>query len=148
MDSARSKMTQVDTIDPAEVARRMLTGMAAVKTYRRSTGDAFFFNWRLAVEEVFQLPFPGDHESMAALELSRSQPTHELAANLRRAFSGIVAGNVKEHGVRAIEARGPFEIHGDVEVLEPLDELLRAFVRQSRMRLPGVEYTPCYRVVR
>ncbi len=134
--------------DPAEVARRMLTGMAAVKTYRRSTGDAFFFNWRLAVEEVFQLPFPGDHESMAALELSRSQPTHELAANLRRAFSGIVAGNVKEHGVRAIEARGPFEIHGDVEVLEPLDELLRAFVRQSRMRLPGVEYTPCYRVVR
>ena len=28
-----------------------------------------------------------------------------LAANLRRAFSGIVAGNVKEQGIQAIEAR-------------------------------------------
>ena len=34
-----------------------------------------------------------------------------LAANLRRAFSGIVAGNVKEHGIKAIEERGPFELH-------------------------------------
>ena len=134
--------------DPAGVARRMLGGMESVESYRRSTGDAFFFNWRLAIEETFQQPFPGDHESMAALRLSRSQPTHELAADLRRAFSGVVAGNVKEHGVRAIEERGPFEIHGDTDVLEPLDELLRAFVQQSRMRLPGVDYTPCYRVVR
>jgi pyrimidine/purine-5'-nucleotide nucleosidase len=28
---------------------------------------------------------------------------HELAANLRRAFSGIVTGNVKEYGIAAIE---------------------------------------------
>jgi len=100
------------------------------------------------IDEVFQLPFPGDHESMAGLKLSRAQPVHELAANLRRAFSGIVAGNVKDHGVQAIEALGPFEIHGDDDVLEPLDELLRAFAKQSRMRLPGVDYKPCYKVVR
>jgi hypothetical protein len=31
--------------------------------------------------------------------------------------------------------------------MEPLDALLRAFVAQRRMRLPGVEYVPCYRVV-
>jgi len=134
--------------DPAEVARRMRDGMISVREYRRGTGDAFFFNWRLVIDEVFQQPFPGDHQSMAALKLSRKQPVHELAANLRRAFSGIVAGNVKDHGVKAIEALGPFEIHGDDEVLEPLDELLRAFASQSRMRLPGVDYKPCYKVVR
>ena len=35
---------------------------------------------------------------------------HERAANLRRAFSGIVAGNIKEYGINAIERYGPFEL--------------------------------------
>ena len=117
-----------------------------MRASRRETGDAFFFNWRLAIDPDFQLPFPGTHEGMAALRLTRDRPVHQLAADLRRAFSGIVAGNVKEHGIRAVEAHGPFEIRGEQAVMEPLDELLRAFVAQRRMRLPGVEYVPCYRV--
>lgn len=125
----------------------MAEGMAAVRASRRETGDAFFFNWRLAIDPDFQAPFPGDHESMAALRLSKDQPVHRLAADLRRAFSGIVAGNVKDHGIRAVEAHGPFEISGEPDVMAPLDGLLRAFVEQQRMRLPGVEYQPCYRVV-
>ena len=28
-----------------------------------------------------------------------------------------------------------------------LDELLQSFVAQQRMRLPGVAYEPCYRLV-
>jgi len=73
-------------------------------------------------------------------------PPHLLAAGLRRAFSGIVAGNVKESGIRLIEERGPFEIHGDPDVLKPLDALLSSFVAQRRMKLSG-DYQPCYRVV-
>jgi hypothetical protein len=69
-----------------------------------------------------------------------------LAANLRRAFSGIVAGNVKETGIRAIEERGPFELHGDKEIMRLMDELLSAFVAQKRMKIAG-EYRPCYRLV-
>ena len=68
-----------------------------------------------------------------------------LAADLRRAFSGIVAGNVKEDGMRAIEQFGPFEIHGDPDIMRALDALLRAFVDQRRMKIPG-EYRPCYRL--
>jgi hypothetical protein len=83
---------------------------------------------------------------MAALALHRDQPTHRLAANLRRAFSGIVAGNVKDAGIRAIEERGLFEIHGDPEVMQLLDELLAAFADQGRMKLPGSQYRPCYRI--
>ncbi len=45
----------------------------------------------------------------ARCELHRDQPAHELAANLRRAFSGIVTGNVKEYGIQAIEKLGPYE---------------------------------------
>jgi hypothetical protein len=84
---------------------------------------------------------------MRTLDLSRDQPVDRLAANLRRAFSGIVTGNVKEHGIRAIEERGPYELAGDADVMQPLDELLTAFVSQLRMKLPGTAYQPCYRLV-
>jgi hypothetical protein len=53
---------------------------------------------------------------------------------------------VKEHGIRLIEEHGPFEIHGDPELLRPLDALLGAFARQRRMKLAG-DYRPCYRIV-
>ncbi len=133
--------------DPALVAREMLNGMQAVRQYRHANGDAYYFNWLLHIDAEFQQPFEPSHENMARLELHRDQPNHRLAANLRRAFSGIVAGNVKEEGIRAIEAHGPFEIRGDREILEPLDQLLRAFVEQQRMKLPGKAYEPCYRIV-
>jgi hypothetical protein len=31
--------------------------------------------------------------------------------------------------------------------MQPLDELLTSFVKQHRMKLPGREYVPCYKVV-
>jgi len=62
-------------------------------------------------------------------------------------FSGIVAGNIKEYGVNAIEKHGPFELLGERAILEPLDRLLRSFVAQHRMKLAGPQYTPCYRLV-
>lgn len=134
--------------DPAEVARQMAQGLKDVKLFRRERADAFHFNWLLRIEEGFQRPFDPTHENMAALQLNRDIPPHQLAANLRRAFSGIVAGNVKEHGIRLIEAHGPYEIHGDPAIMQPLDKLLRAFVAQHRMKLPGGDaYVPCYRVV-
>jgi len=118
-----------------------------VRDYRHSRSDAYYFNWRLSIDAGFQQPFVATHEAMAALELRRDLPPAVLAANLRRAFSGIVSGNIREEGIRAIEEHGPFEIRGDRSVLAELDGLLRAFVAQHRMRLPGRAYVPCYRVV-
>jgi len=133
--------------DPIGVAQEMKAGMEAVREWRLSTKDAFYFNWGLHIEGEFQLPFRPTHENMARLRLGRDQPDHRLAADLRRAFSGIVAGNVKEEGIRAVERRGHFEINGDPEIMALMDELLQSFVDQQRMRLPGAEYRPCYRIV-
>lgn len=132
--------------DPAEAAREMRHGLDLVRRRRRRTGDAYNFNWLLRIPPAFQHPFKVTHESMASLVLSRDLPVHELAANLRRAFSGIVAGNVKEEGLRLIESNGPFTLHGDPDIGRPLDELLEAFVMQRRMKLLG-EYRPCYRII-
>ncbi len=85
---------------------------------------------------------------MRALELHKDQPVHQLAANLRRAFSGVVSGNVKDEGIRAIEKHGLFELKGDEEIMEPMDKLLAAFVKQHRMKLPGTEYIPCYKIIK
>lgn len=132
--------------DPVKAAKRMATGVRKVKDYRIAQKDSFFFNWAMKVPLEFQKPFVPTHEAMAALDLHHGRKPHELAADLRRAFSGIVAGNVKEEGLRRIEERGPFEIHGDRDMMEALDALLRAFVEQRRMKIAG-EYRPCYRVV-
>lgn len=133
--------------DAAAVARHLKQGMEAVREYRKQQSDSYNFNWLLAVPEDFQHPFEVTHESMRALQLHRDQPLHQLAANLRRAFSGIVTGNVKEYGVQAIEKYGPYELSGDPTLMRLLDELLTAFVAQLRMKLPGSTYRPCYRLV-
>jgi pyrimidine/purine-5'-nucleotide nucleosidase len=133
--------------DPPEVARRMVQGMEQVREFRRKRNDSYNFNWLLQVPEELQRPFEVTHASMRALELDRDQPVHRLAANLRRVFSGIVTGNVKEYGIQAIERFGPYELAGDPGIMRLLDELLAAFVEQKRMRLPGSAYRPVYRLV-
>ena len=133
--------------DPAEVARFMVSTMEQVRDFRRNHSDSYNYNWLLKVPGGFQHPFEVTHETMRSLRLYRDQPAHELAADLRRAFSGIVTGNVKENGVRAIEKLGPYELTGDASVMKLLDELLAAFVAQKRMKLPGSAYKPCYRLV-
>ena len=133
--------------DPAEVGRQLVRGMDTVREFRRQNNDSYNFNWLLSIQPEFQQPFEVTHESMRALELHRDQPVHQLAANLRRAFSGIVTGNVKENGIKAIERFGPYELSGDATIMRLLDELLAAFVAQRRMKLPGAEYRPVYRLV-
>ncbi|MDT8439022.1 MAG: nucleotide 5'-monophosphate nucleosidase PpnN [Wenzhouxiangellaceae bacterium] len=147
-DEAASLYTII--IDDAEaVARTMKQGLREVRDFRIQTKDAFYFNWQLQIEPGFQQPFEPTHETVAALAVNRELPVHERAANLRRLFSAIVAGNVKPEGVRRIREQGPFEIRGEAVLMDALDRLLARFVRQHRMKLPGGEaYSPCYRVVR
>ncbi len=134
--------------DPVRVAREMKSMISDVSDFRRANSDAYHFNWMMHIDHEFQKPFEPTHENMKTLELHKDQEIHLLAANMRRAFSGIVAGNVKEEGIRAIEEFGKFEITGDEEILSPLDELLTSFVEQQRMKLPGKQYIPCYEVVK
>jgi len=134
--------------DPVEVSRHMTAGLQQVREHRKVTKDAFFFNWSLRIPDAFQQPFEPTHDNMAGLDISRGVDTHQLAANLRRVFSGIVSGNVKPNGIRAIQKHGKFKIFGDPEIMGRLDCLLAAFVDQDRMKLPGSSaYQPCYEIV-
>ena len=144
-----SSRYRIVVADAEKVAQIMSRGMDKVRKYRIAKNDAFYYNWLLNIEESFQIPFNPTHENMRALELNRDLPLHVLASNLRKMFSGIVAGNVKPEGLKAIRDFGPFEISGESEIMESLDALLTAFVANNRMKLPGGSaYEPCYRLVR
>ncbi len=134
--------------DSQRVARTLKESMVKVKEYRKAIGDAYSFNWTLKIEPEFQQPFEPDHDNMTQLNLHWEQPPQQLAANLRRAFSGIVAGNVKETGIQQIEEKGPFKINGDPKLMKLMDKLLKSFVKQQRMKLPGTQYIPCYEIIK
>ena len=133
--------------DEQAVARYMGRKIAKVRSQRRKSGDAFYFNWLLTIPESYQHPFDITHDTVRNLVLRHDLPTHELASNLRRAFSAIVTGNIKDHGIRLIREQGPFKIQGDPAIMDMLDTLLRSFVDQGRMRIASESYEPCYRVV-
>lgn len=139
---------QIIINDPALVATTMRDGIAQVRLYRKAKGDAYYFNWSLTIDHEFQQPFAPTHENVRNLALHKNQPTYLLAANMRRVFSALVAGNVKEEGIRAIEAFGDFEIHGEACIMEPIDYLLKAFITQGRMKMTVENYRPCYKILK
>lgn len=142
---AQSRLTYVHN-NPEEVAREMKMAMETVRMDRRNSSDAYYFNWRLHIEPELQQRFTPSHENMANLNLKRSLPPHLLAAELRKAFSGIVAGNVKAPWMQKVKQHGPYQLHGDKDILMALDTLLRKLIEQGRMKLHG-EYTPSFEIV-
>jgi predicted Rossmann-fold nucleotide-binding protein len=146
-EQARAKY-QIIIGDPELAAQNMAQAVENVRRYRIAQNDAFYFNWRMTIPLELQTPFEVSHENMKSVQIDRSLPLHALAANLRKVFSGIVAGNVKPAGLEAIRKHGHFEICGDPEIMRALDALLAAFVADHRMKLPArTEYKPCYKVI-
>ena len=84
----------------------------------------------------------GGEDFIADLKTTRSKDGRELFV----ARSQLVLA-AREAGIQAIERHGPFAIRGEPAIMQSLDQLLDGFVREQRMRLPGREYTPCYRIV-
>ena len=134
--------------DPDRVAAEANAVIAQVAKSRTAARESFCFNWPMQIADILQQPFEATHKSMSMLDLGMDQPIVQRAANLRRAFSGIVAGNVRAEGVALVRRYGPFEITGDQRIAQALDSLLRGFVEQKRMKLSDPHgYEPCYRVV-
>ena len=140
-------MYQIIVDDPEKVAKAVKQAQPNVREFRKTKGDSYHFNWSMKIAPDFQQPFEPTHQSMGDLNLDLARPKADLASDLRRAFSGIVAGNVKAEGINQIRKDGPFHIKGDQRLMKMMDELLESFVEQQRMKLPGSEYIPCYKVI-
>ncbi len=137
---------QIIVGNPERVAKAVRKGVERVRKHRLKTQDAYGFNWDLTIPHSMQLPFEPTHENMASLQLTRDRKPADLASDLRCAFSGIVAGNVKAFGIEQIEAHGPYQLHGDAEILNELGSLLEQFIQQKRMKINVENYQPCWRL--
>ena len=131
--------------DAEQVAKQCQRGIEKVHRNRRVKSESYAYNWLLTIPYEMQQPFDPTHDNMRNLQLHKNQATHLLAAELRRAFSGIVAGNVKANGIERVKALGPFQLCGDQELINNLNKLLLQFIQQGRMKIKG-EYTPCYQI--
>ncbi|THA22350.1 LOG family protein [Histophilus somni] len=138
---------QIIIDDPVSVARHMNETISDIKKSRYEKNESYNFNWSLEITVEFQTPFIPTHENMANLNLHFDQPRVELVANLRRVFSGIVAGNIKPDTQDKIMELGKFKLKGDPVLMEKVDNLLQDFISQHRMKLPsGEAYEPCYEI--
>ncbi|WP_298632898.1 nucleotide 5'-monophosphate nucleosidase PpnN [uncultured Umboniibacter sp.] len=131
--------------DPEAIAREMREAVTQVMDYRCEQNDSFSYNWGLHIPEDLQTPFIATHDSMAQLDLHLSREPYELAVELRRVFSGVVSGNIKEAGIRAVRDHGPFQLSGDQALMDTIDELLQSMVSEGRMKIAG-DYIPCYEI--
>jgi len=137
---------QIMTGDPAAVATLAKQNTEATHRHRQEKQEAYYFNWQLAIDHALQKPFIPSHENMANLALHSQLQAHQLAVNMRSAFSGIVAGNVKEFGQKEVAKHGPYVLQGDNRVLSAIDKLLKSLVRDKRMKIveQSEHYSPCY----
>lgn len=143
-----ASLYQIIIDDPEKVAKTMRRGIQRVRKFRIENNDAFYFNWLLEIDHDFQQPFVPTHKNMSDLNISKSLKPHELAANLRRVFSGIVAGNIKPEGREAVRRKGKFKIRGEEKILRAVDRLLQSFIAQDRMKIPGkTAYQQCYTIL-
>lgn len=133
--------------NPEKVAKVVARGVERVRRHRMRTQDAYGFNWDLNIEHHLQEPFEPTHDNMAALQLSRDLPPAKLASELRCAFSGIVAGNVKAYGIEQVEKYGPYQLNGDKDIVDELEKLLTSFVEQRRMKTSVEDFRPCWECV-
>jgi len=132
--------------DPAAVAERIHKGRDAVRSYRSETNDAYYFNWTLDIPEALKKVFIPTHQTMRELKLNANQPLQILACELRRLFSGIVAGNVKPDTQALIKHYGPFEVHASPKLGEALEQLLQQLITEKRMKTDG-DYKNCYKII-
>ena len=130
--------------DPVAVANKVKKNNESVFDHRTITHDSYCFNWTMKIPYELQIANTVTHEFMSSLNLTKEQEEWKLAANLRSAFSGIVAGNVKDYGIQAVKKNGPFVLHGDKMIIDELGKLLENFIKQHRILLSQKEYKPCY----
>ncbi len=133
------------TGDVQKIAETIRLTIQDVQRYRLKTKESYSYNWQLHIPHALQQPFLPTHENMAGLKLYRDMPRDQLCINLRAAFSGIVAGNVKASGIQEVATKGPYQLHADEYIGQLLNDLLKDFIAQGRMSL-GDSYKPSFEI--
>ena len=145
LGEAATQHYRIMTGSAIDIANQVQAGLETVHRHRRKKQESYAYNWQLNIPDEMQQPFDPNHENMQNLQLTSDLPPSKLASELRRAFSGIVAGNIKAPSMQRIKQNGPYQLNGEPELMLQIDRLLQQFIEQGRMKLTG-NYKPCYEI--
>ncbi len=124
---------QVIVGDAEEVSYKIKKEINQTLEFRKSNEDSFSFNWSLYVPYGLQETFHPSYDEIEKIFIHSKQNKMELAIDLRKIISSIVAGNVKRNFVKIISEKGPFKIKGEKTYLLAINEILEMFTLQKRM---------------
>lgn len=105
----------------------------------------YLWNDEIHFDENIQVPYEVSFEAMETLDLSRDQPPFDLLINLRRFFSAIVHLSVKDPDLLDSWGTDRPRIHGDKDILQATDTLVKRLEAQGRIH-PNPKYTMPYRI--
>ncbi|MCY9873828.1 nucleotide 5'-monophosphate nucleosidase PpnN [Vibrio barjaei] len=141
-----ASMYKIVIDDAPKVAQILSQSERASINFRSALDDNPAYCWSLHIENDLTQPFKPTHKNVSSVKLSFEQEPYLRASSLRKIFSAIVAGNIKEDGIAEVKKNGPYVIDGDKVILKGIGRLLERFVIEQRMKLPGSEYVRCYTV--
>ena len=127
----------VFTVEEARALRGNLPGVHIKNLFLRNKKGEM---WLVVAEEDRTIDLKSLGEKLGAGRLSFGSP-ERLMTHL-----GVAPGAVTPFAL-INDRQGQVRVAIDKAILAQLDSLLRAFVEQHRMKLPGRAYEPCYRVV-
>ena len=136
---------QVIVGDAKEVSYRIKEEVNQALEVRKLNRDAFDFNWSLHIPYGLQEAFHPSYDQIEKIFIHSKQNKIELAIDLRKIISSIVAANLKRNFVKTISEKGPFKIKGEKTYLLALSEILEIFTLQKRMSAQN--NTPSYQFV-
>lgn len=93
------------------------------------------WNHELHIPSEIQTPFEVTFDSMEALDLTRDQEPFLLIVNLRRFFSGMVYLIVKNPQMVESWSGDRPKIRGDKKIIEAVDQLVRWFNKEKRLKI-------------
>lgn len=133
--------------DAEEIAKQVKILSAKDRAQRQGKFD-LQIRRNLNIPEILKKQFDSTHENVSKIKLSKSayKELWEYVANVSKAFSAFVAGNIKADTVEMIQKKGPFQLHGDANIAREFNIFLQYLVKSERMKIKG-EYKPCYDII-
>jgi predicted Rossmann-fold nucleotide-binding protein len=126
----------LEEVQKAQVARRL--EMLRKQDTQNVRMD---FHGGIHIPSSLREPFRITRENVAALELHRNQSPRQRITNLRQFIYTVTCACVSTERDE-VAKNGPFEVHGDPQTTEAVDNLMKYFAATGRMN--GGEYVQPY----
>ena len=121
-------------------------GIKKVREYRMAQQESFSYNWGWPYRTTRSSPSNPTLRQYGGTEAPSAAAGARVGGGTTPRLFGIVAGNIKEVGIRAVEEHGPTNCRRHGRGIASAACSPRSSSR-GRMKLDSSNYTPCFKLV-